>query len=290
MIASRRDFLRQSSLLTAGLFISKDELFKSNKKIGLQLYTLRNDLSKDPRAVLQKVAQLGYKEVETFGYNQGKWFGMTAPEFSTALKNNGLTSPSGHTLLGGVFLKDGWEDGWKKAVEDSEALGQKYIVIPWLAEPDRKPIDNYKKIAEGLNKAAVISKQAGLQIAYHNHDFEFFESEGQTGFDILMKETDMSHVKMELDLYWVVKAGRNPLDLFAAHPGRFVMWHIKDMDNTEKKFFTEVGNGTIDFKAIFAKAKQSGMKHFFVEQDICPGPPMESIAKSIDYIKKNIVK
>lgn len=290
MIASRRDFLRQSSLLTAGLFISKDELFKSNKKIGLQLYTLRNDLSKDPRAVLQKVAQLGYKEVETFGYNQGKWFGMTAPELSAALKNNGLTSPSGHTLLGGVFLKDGWEDGWKKAVADAAALGQKYIVIPWLAEPDRKPIENYKKIAEGLNKAAVISKQAGLQIAYHNHDFEFFESEGQTGFDILMKETDVSHVKMELDLYWVVKAGRNPLDLFAAHPGRFVMWHIKDMDNTEKKFFTEVGNGTIDFKAIFAKAKQSGMKHFFVEQDICPGPPMDSIAKSIDYLKKNIIK
>jgi sugar phosphate isomerase/epimerase len=114
--------------------------------------------------------------------------------------------------------------------------------------------------------------------------------DGQTGFEILMKETDASQVKMELDLYWAVKAGHNPVDLFAAHPGRFVMWHIKDMDKTDKKFFTEVGNGSIDFKSIFAKAKESGMKHFFVEQDICPGPPLESIAKSIDYLKKNIVK
>lgn len=290
MIGSRRDFLRQSSVLTAGLLINTDEFFKAKKKIGVQLYTVRDIIGKDPKGTLQKIAQLGYKEVETFGYNQGKWFGLTASELSVLLKDNGLSSPSGHTLLGGVFLKSGWEDSWKKAVEDAAALGQKFIVIPWLAEPDRKPIDNYKKIAEGLSKAALISKQAGLQIAYHNHDFEFADMNGQNGFDILMKETDSSMVKIELDLYWAVKAGRNPLDLFAAHPGRFVMWHVKDMDNSDKKFFTEVGNGTIDFKTIFTRAKQSGMKHFFVEQDICPGSPLESIAKSIDYMKKNIVK
>lgn len=290
MNSSRRDFLRQSSLLTAGLFISKEELFKSQKNIGVQLYTLRNDMGKDPKGTLQKLAQLGFKEVETFGYNQGKWFGMTPAELKTVLKDNGLSSPSGHTFPGGIFLKDGWEDNWKKAVNDSRELGQKYIVIPWLEEPNRKPIDNYKKIAEGLSKAAVICKEAGSQIAYHNHDFEFITSDGQTGFDILMKETDASLVKLELDIYWAVKAGRDPLQLFAQHPGRFPMWHVKDMDKTDKKFFTEVGNGSIDFKAIFAKAKQSGMKHFFVEQDICPGPPMESVAKSIDYLKKNIVK
>jgi sugar phosphate isomerase/epimerase len=290
MNSSRRDFIRQSSLLTAGLFISKEEWFKTQKNIGIQLYTLRNDMGKDPKGTLQKVAQLGYKEVETFGYNQGKWFGLTAPELKTVLKDNGLTSPSGHTFPGGMFLKEGWEDNWKKAVDDSKTLGQKYIVIPWLEEASRKPIENYKKIAEGLNKAAVVSKAAGLQIAYHNHDFEFAPSDGQTGFDILMKETDPSLVKLELDIYWAVKAGKNPLDLFKAYPGRFPLWHIKDMDNTEKKFFTEVGNGTIDFKTIFTKAKQSGMTHFFVEQDVCPGPPIDSAAKSIAYMKKNIVK
>jgi sugar phosphate isomerase/epimerase len=288
--SSRREFIRQSSLLTAGLFINKEEWFKSKKKIGIQLYTLRNEMGKDPKGTLQKVAQLGYKEVETFGYNKGKWFGLTAPELKAVLKDNGLSSPSGHTFLASIFLKDGWEDNWKKGVEDAKAIGQKYIVIPWLEEANRKPIDNYKKIADGLNKAALICKQAGdIDVAYHNHDFEFFESDNQTGFDILMKETDPM-VKMELDLYWVVKAGKNPLDLFAAHPRRFVMWHVKDMDTTEKKFFTEVGHGSIDFKSIFAQAKLSGMKHFFVEQDFCPGPPLESIAKSIDYLKKNIVK
>ena len=290
MNSSRRDFIRQSSLLTAGLFISKDEWFKTQKNIGIQLYTLRNDMGKDPKGTLQKVAQLGYKEVETFGYNQGKWFGMTAPELKTVLKDNGLSSPSGHTFPGGMFLKDGWEDNWKKAVDDSKTLGQKFIVIPWLEEASRKPIENYKKIAGGLNKAAVVSKAAGLQICYHNHDFEFVPSDGQTGFDILMKETDASLVKLELDIYWAVKAGKNPLDLFKAYPGRFPLWHVKDMDNTDKKFFTEVGNGTIDFKTIFTKAKESGMKHFFVEQDICPGPPLDSAAKSIAYMKKNIVK
>jgi len=290
MNSSRRDFIRQSSLLTAGLFISKDEWFKTQKNIGIQLYTLRNDMGKDPKGTLQKVAQLGYKEVETFGYNQGKWFGLTAPELKTVLKDNGLSSPSGHTFPGGMFLKEGWEDNWKKAVDDSKALGQKYIVIPWLEEASRKPIENYKKIAAGLNKAALVSKAAGLQIAYHNHDFEFTPSDGQTGFDILMKETDASLVKLELDIYWAVKAGKNPLDLFKTYPGRFPLWHIKDMDNTDKKFFTEVGNGTIDFKTIFTKAKQSGMTHFFVEQDICPGPPLDSAAKSIAYMKKNIVK
>jgi sugar phosphate isomerase/epimerase len=290
MNSSRRDFIRQSSLLTAGLFINKEEWFKKQKKIGIQLYTLRSDMGKDAKGTLQKVAQLGYKEVETFGYNQGKWFGMTAAELKTVLKDNGLSSPSGHTFPGGMFLKDGWEDNWKKAVDDSKTLGQKYIVIPWLEEPNRKPIENYKKIADGLNKAAVISKAAGLQICYHNHDFEFFPTDGQTGFDILMKETDPSLVKLELDIYWAVKAGKNPLDLFKTYPGRFPLWHVKDMDNTEKKFFTEVGNGTIDFKTIFTKAKESGMTHFFVEQDVCPGPPLESAGKSIAYLKKNIVK
>jgi sugar phosphate isomerase/epimerase len=290
MQSSRRDFIKQSSLLSAGFLLSKEEWFKVNKNIGIQLYTLRNDMGKDPKGTLQKLAALGYKEVETFGYNQGKWFGMTAAELKTVLKDNGLSSPSGHTFPGGIFLKDGWEDNWKKAVEDSKALGQKYIVIPWLEEPNRKPIDNYKKIAAGLNKASTICKQVGgIEVAYHNHDFEFVPSDNRTGFDILMNETDKA-VKMELDLYWAVRAGKDPVQLFQQHPGRFVMWHVKDMDKTEKKFFTEVGNGVIDFKSIFDKAKLSGMKYFFVEQDVCPGPPLESVAKSIDYLKKNLVK
>lgn len=255
----------------------------------MQLYTLRDEIGKDPRGTLEKVAQLGYKQVETFGYDNGKWFGFTPTELAQILKDNGLTSPSGHVFSGSLFLSEGWEDNWKKAVDDAKTIGQQFIVIPWLQEQDRKP-ENYKRIAAGLNKAGEISKQASVTLAYHNHDFEFETVNGTTGFDTLSKETDAKLVCFELDIYWAVKANHDPISLFQQHPKRFPLWHVKDMDKTERKFFTEVGNGVIDFSAIFKKANQSGMKYFFVEQDECPGSPLDSIAKSIAYLQKNIVK
>lgn len=288
MPATRRDFIKQSSLLAAGFLLPKEAFFKK-KPVGVQLYTLRTDIGKDPKGTLAKVAQLGYKQVETFGYGNRKWFGLSAAELKSVLKANGLTSPSGHTFPGSFFLKDGWEDQWKVAVEDSKALGQEYITIPWLEEAYRNSADNYKKIAHGLNKAGELAHQGGLKLAYHNHDFEFATVDGQTGFDILTKSTDKKLVQFELDLYWAVKAGHDPVKLFHEHPGRIVMWHVKDMDRTEKKFFTEVGNGTIDFKTIFANARLSGMKYFFVEQDVCPGSPFDSIAKSINYLNNSIL-
>jgi sugar phosphate isomerase/epimerase len=288
---NRRDFLKQGSLLTAGLLINKEEWFRKERPIGVQLYTVRADIAKDPRGVLEKIAKLGYKQVETFGYDEKrKWFGLNSSELSAVLKNNGLTSPAGHTYRGSLFLKDGWEDTWKNAMEDSKAIGQEYIVIPWLEPENRNGIDNYKKIAAGVNKAGEMCKTAGLKLAYHNHDFEFEQQGGQTGFETLMKETDPKLVNFELDIYWAVKAGHDPIALFKQYPGRFAMWHIKDMDNTAEKKFTEVGNGVIDFASIFKHDKESGMKYFFVEQDVCPGPPLESIEKSITYLKKNIVK
>ena len=162
-------------------------------------------------------------------------------------------------------------------------------MIPWLEETYRNSADNYKKIAEGLNKAGGLAKDGGLKLAYHNHDFEFATVDGQTGFDILTQNTDKNLVFFELDLYWAVKAGHDPVHLFQQHPGRICMWHVKDMDSTPKKFFTEVGSGVIDFKPIFAKTKLSGMKYFFVEQDVCPGSPFDSIAKSIAFLQKNIL-
>lgn len=286
---SRRHFIKQSSFLTAGFLLDKEELFRKKRPVGVQLYTLRNDMAKDPRGTLEKVAKLGYKQVETFGYANRKWFGLTAPEFSTVLKNNGLTTPSGHTFLASVFLRDNWQDEFKVAVEDAHTIGQQFFVIPWLEEQHRKA-ENYKRIADGLNKAGVICKQANTILAYHNHDFEFETANGTTGFDTLANGTDPKLVCFELDIYWAVRANRDPLELFKQHPKRFPLWHVKDMDKTEKKFFTEVGNGVIDFSAIFKKANQSGMKYFFVEQDETPGPPLESIEKSIKYLQQNIVK
>jgi sugar phosphate isomerase/epimerase len=287
---TRRDFIKQSSLFTAGFLINKEEWFKEPKKIGLQLYTLRNEMGKDAKGTLAKVAAQGYKTVETFGYGNGKWFGMNATELLATLKANGLTTPSGHTFPASIFLQNGWEDKWKAAVEDAKKINQQFIVIPWLEEQYRNSADNYKKIAASLNKAGEVCKKTGIKLAYHNHDFEFATVEGQTGFDIFLKETDPKLVFFELDIYWATKAGKDPIAMFTKYPGRFAMWHVKDMDKTPKKFFTEVGNGVIDYKKIFKYANTSGMKYFFVEQDVCPGPPLESTAKSIAYLKKNIVK
>lgn len=288
-MSTRRQFIRQSSLLTAGFVISREEWFKRKKAIGVQLYTLRNEMGKDPKGTLQKVAALGYKQVETYGYGNGKWFGLTVSELKEELKKNGLTSPSGHTFPGDFFLKEGWEENWKQAVGDAAALGQEFIVIPWMGNENRNA-GSFKRVGEALNKAGEISKASKVKIAYHNHDFEFANVDGQTPLDMMLKATDPSLVAFELDIYWAAKAGFDPIKLFEQYPQRFAMWHVKDMDNTDKKFFTEVGNGVIDFPAIFKKAKESGMKYFFVEQDQCPGSPFDSIQKSITYLQKNIVK
>ena len=144
--------------------------------------------------------------------------------------------------------------GWDKAVEDAATLGQKYMVVAYLMPEERKSLDDYKKIAADLNKAGETCKKAGIQLCYHNHDFEFQAMEGTLPFDILMSQTDSKLIKVELDLYWAVKANHQPLDLFKKYPKRIELWHVKDMDNTDKKFFTEVGSGTIDFTSIFKAA------------------------------------
>ena len=181
-------------------------------------------------------------------------------------------------------------NGWEKAVEDAKAIGHDYMVLAYLTPPERKSLDDYKKIAENLNKAGEVCKKAGIQLCYHNHEFEFEAMNGQLPFDILTGETDAGLVKIELDLYWAMVAGQDPVALFKKHKGRIALWHVKDMDKTPKKNFTEVGNGVIDFTTIFKNAKTSGMKHFFVEQDVCPGSPFDSISQSIGYIKSNLIK
>jgi len=280
---SRRQFIQQTGLLSAAFVISKGEYFKASKNVGIQLYTLRDTIFKDPRGVIQKVASIGYKELESFGYNNGKYFGLTAKEFTDLVKQNNLTHPSGHYGLANL-------DTWDQAISDAITAGQKYMVLAYLAEDDRKTIDDYKKHAASFNTAGEKCKKAGLQFCYHNHDFEFKDmGGGQIGYDVLMKETDPNLVKFEMDIYWITKAGHDPIQMFKQHPKRFPLWHVKDMDKTENKSFTEVGNGVIDFKKIFGKADDSGMQHFFVEQDIS-ADPMASIATSYKYIESSLIK
>lgn len=289
---TRRNFIKQSGLLSAGLMMSPSEFLKKQKTVGIQLFTLRELVAKDPKSVFENIAAAGYKEVEMFGLgSDGKFFGLTPAEVKSIFKANGLKSPSGHYTPSKFLFENGSGDDVKMICDAANALGNKYFIIPWLSPEQRKNIEQYKALAERISKAAVICKQNGLQMAYHNHDFEFDNFNGETGYDILMNNTDKDLVKLELDLYWVVRAGLNPVDLFKKQPGRFHLWHVKDMNKADKTQNTEVGNGSVDFKTIFANAKLSGVKHYMMEQENNYKPDFYgSIKTSCSYIKSSLLK
>lgn len=289
---SRRRFLQQSGLLSAGLLTNSTDLLKTDRKVGIQLYTLREAIVKDVKGVIAKVAAAGYKEVETFGLSADqKFFGLTVKEFGELLTANKLTSPSGHYMPAKMLFENGDGDDVKKLCDVGNTLGHKYIIIPYLEPGRRKTIDQYKALAERITKAGEICKQNNQQLAYHNHDFEFIEMDGQRGYDILLNNTDKELLKMELDLYWVVRAGLDPVDIFKKQPGRFHLWHVKDMDKTDKTKNTEAGNGSIDFKRLMKNTELSGVKHFYLEQENNYVPDhFASIQKSYKYMKSKLLK
>ncbi|WP_348824794.1 sugar phosphate isomerase/epimerase family protein [Flavobacterium aestuarii] len=287
----RRDFIINSGLALGAIAIAPSLAFSAKpKNIGLQLYTLRESFSKDVKGVLEHVSKSGYKEVETYGYSSDKgFFGTSAKDFRKILDDNGLKASSGHYDFK-TFIKGEGSDFLKASIECANQLGSEYVVIPWLEEDLRSKIDDYKRIAQKANEAADLCKRAGLKLAYHNHDFEFKKFGNQTGYDVLLQETDKKLVDFELDLYWAVRSGNDPLQLFKAHPGRFTMWHVKDMDKSKAEWNTEIGEGSINFKAIFDEAKLSGMKHFFVEQETNYSPnPSDSIKASWEYVSKQLM-
>ena len=293
-MTTRRSFLKTTSVLSAGLLMVPSEFKIKAPLIGLQLYTVRNEMEKDPAVTLARVAKIGYTSVEGASYTgNGKFYGMSPKEFAKLLKQNGLVIPSSHYRLGeeeinGKISNGTILHGWNKAIDDASEAGIKYMVCAYLSDAERKGLDHYKYVANQLNIAGEKCKKSGIQLCYHNHDFEFIKQDNKYPYDILMS-ADKDLVKMEMDIYWIKKAGQDPIALFKKHPGRYPLWHVKDMDNTPEHDFTEVGNGIIDFKEIFKYKNLAGMKYFFVEQDKCPGSPFDSITKSIKYIKKNLV-
>jgi len=283
----RRTFIKTASLLTAGAaFLPYCSRAKKQKQIGLQLYTVRDDIAKDLEGTLQKVAEIGYNIVEGAGYSNRLFYGKKPAEFKALLNGMGLTMPSTHavTELTTEGDKSTIMDTWGKTVEDSAAAGVHYVVFAYLPAEERKSLDNYKAIAEKFNRFGEICNETGLQFAYHNHDFEFINFDGTLPYDLLLNETDENLVKMQIDTYWIIKAGYDPVDYFEKYPGRFELWHLKDMEDSEEKSFVEVGHGTIDFRRIFQYNETAGMKLFFVEQDTCKRLPLESIKMSYDYL------
>ncbi|GAA3772235.1 sugar phosphate isomerase/epimerase [Flavobacterium ginsengiterrae] len=288
---TRRNFLINTSLAATAVLALPSLAFSMDKKeIGLQLYTLREELPKNVKQTLEKVAASGYTAVETYGFSiKDQFWGLSPKDLKKILDDNNLKAVSGHYNLGS-YLYDGNTSELIAAIEAAKILKSEFLTVPWIDEPFRKNIDDYKKIALRLNQAAKMCADAGLKLAYHNHDFEFQKYNGITGYEILLKETDKNLVYFELDLYWVVRSGNDPLQLFKENSGRFKMWHVKDMDKKNQALNTEVGSGLIDFKPFFKEAKQSGMVHFFVEQENnFARDSFQSIKTSCDFISKELL-
>jgi sugar phosphate isomerase/epimerase len=281
----RRNFIQNMSMGAAALYANR--LFTGlgdSKPLAVQLYTVREAVAKNLEGTLEQLAGLGYKSIELYGYN-GTFFGKTVSEFKTILANTGIKVLSSHHTTGIAMKGKGTlTDGWDKAIEDIHTLGAEYMVCAFLFPNERTP-EIYKSLPVMFEKAGTATKSAGIQFAYHNHDFEFEKLDDTLVYDFLLKNTPSDLVKMEMDLYWISKAGYDPVQYFEKYPGRFHMWHVKDME-AETKAITEVGNGTIDFDRIFAARKKAGLKYWFVEQDTSKRDKFESLKISRDYLTK----
>lgn len=290
MEMNRREFLWKASALALGAgFLSNCAPAAATPAPGLQLYTVRDLLDKDLKGTLKKIADIGYKNLEAAAGSKGHYYGMKPADFSKLLADMGMKLRSSHVLVGAAGPKMPFEtlrSDMPRLVDMAAQAGQEFLTCAFLFPEERGSIEDYKKHIELFNQTGEACKKAGLQFAYHNHDFEFEALDGQVPYDLLLSQVSEDLMKMELDLYWVSKIGKDPVELFKQHPGRFVMWHVKDMDKTEKKFFTEVGNGSIDFKRIFAETKTAGLQYYFVEQDQTPGNPIDSITTSFGNLKK----
>src|ERR1700744_6228711 len=293
MKTNRRTFIQQAGMLSAGLMVKPSFSFASprfHKNVGLQLYTIREQIAKDVPGVLAKVAQAGYTNVEPNGYTRkDKFWGMDAKAFKAMLDANNLITTSG---LYGIDIGGEKDlDDLKHFADVANILGEKYVVIPWIFEEYRKTADDYKILADKMNKAGEVTKAMGVHLGYHNHNFEFIDmGGGQNGYELLLNNTDPALVKMEMDVYWIVRGGADPVELFKQHPGRFSLLHVKDMDKTNRELTTEVGSGTIDFKNIFAHAKLAGVDYAFVEQESFAMNWNQSIKISADYLKNELLK
>jgi sugar phosphate isomerase/epimerase len=239
-------------------------------RIGLQLYTVRAAMQESVERTLERVAAIGYKEVEFAGY-----FDRSPQQIRTALDQNGLSAPAAHLPL------ESFENDWETTVAAAATVGHHYLILPSLPTTDRTGLDAYRSFAERFNRFGERAKTAGLAFGYHNHDFEFAPQDGRIPYDILLEQTDPALVTFEMDLFWITKAGGDPSAYFHTHPGRFHLVHVKDMSGDGS--MVDVGAGTIDFAALFALSDEAGIRHYIVEHDD-PSAPLESIAASYRYL------
>ena len=285
---NRRAFLETATTVTAATLLTSRLGWAAGDhkidKVGVQLYTVRDQMQADFDGTIAKVAQIGYKEVEFAGY-----FGRTPEQVRAVVDKNGLAAVSTHVQY------DELDEKFPSVIEASKTIGMGYIVCPWIPEELRKSPDIWKKAAEKFNHCGEQSQKAGIQFAYHNHWFEFLPVNGKLPYDLLLKECDANLVKMEMDLCWITAAGGDPVKYFNEYPGRFPLVHVKDLKTMphitaggaqnygDTVDLTEVGSGIIDWKKLFAQSGKAGIKHYIVEHDH-PKQPFDSISKSYQYL------
>lgn len=306
---SRRDFLRLTATGAVGALVLTQYSCKTGAKpapaavvdpktfgIGLQLYTIRDAMAADVPGSLKKVSDIGYKYIELAGYANSKFYGYEPAEFLKLVNGLGMEILSSHTQVEaqGITLENA-----KVMAEDHAKLGVKYCMQPWVVPEARTTIASYQKMAADWNKVGGIMKENGIQFGYHNHNFEFNTVEGKVPyFDVFMAELDKDLVTMEIDLFWTTKAGQKPVEIFNKYPGRFQVFHMKDMFTNEAPFYTTdgvtdfapVGAGVINFKEILAAKDVAGMKYMIVEQDSTKdGKPFDAIQTSITNLTTKIL-
>ena len=283
-MSTRRDFIRKSAIAAAAIPLINSEMFAAPKltgKTGLALYTIRDAMGMDPAGALAVAAEIGYNWVEAADHRDGKFYGMQPKEFGKLVQKNGMVALSSHSGLN--------PENYESMIDDAAAAGMKYIILPSLPGDWSSSIDGYQRAADFFNKAGERSRKAGIRFGFHNHQVEFQEINGRVPYEILLIQTDPKLVIFEVDLAWITAAGKDPVAYFRNYPGRFEVWHMKDL--TPEKQDATLGEGIIDFKPILAEARTAGMKYWFLEQDHCrTHTPMESIRISRDYYLNKLLK
>ena len=303
MNLSRRKFIISGGLSIAGTLLLPNVIFATGAPattvLGLQLYSVRDDMKKDPVGTLKQLAAMGYKNVEHANYIDGKFYGYSAATFKKLLVDMGLKMPSGHTVMNDKHwdktAKD-FTDGWKQTIEDAAIAGQQYVINPWMEESQRKDYDGLLRLLDVFNKCGELCKKSGMKFGYHNHNFEFKETlNGKQLYDLILEHTDPALVTQQMDVGNMYETGGRALELLKKYPGRFESMHVKDeIKATEKNEANEayesaiLGKGILPVKAIVDLARKSGgTTQFIIEQESYQGKtPMECCKQDLAVMKR----
>lgn len=300
MNSSRRSFLQKTALVLAGSTVFSRDLFAAaapKTLTGVQLYSVRDEMKKDPLGTLKALADMGYQYVEHANYVNRKFYGYSAAAFKKILGDHGMQMPSGHTVMGRDHwnpAKKDFNDNWKYTVEDAAIAGQELVISPWLDEGLRKTYDDMLRYMEVFNKSGELCKKSGMRFGYHNHNFEFTqELNGKKVYDIILDNTEPTLVAQQLDMGNLYGTGANAYEIVQKHPGRFVSLHVKDEIKSAKGGMGEgyestiLGTGVANTKAITDLGKKAGgTLHFIIEQESYQGKsPLDCVKEDLRIMK-----